>query len=69
MKQCERLDYLLSYLAAESGPDLAVDNFSDSEEKRLAYRALVNVRPPVPASPEFIAIQDAYLQHESKNAA
>ena len=35
--------------------------YSISEKRRL-LRSLMNVRPPVPASAEFLAVQDAYLQ-------
>ena len=33
----------------------------DAGQRRL-LRSLMNVRPPVPASAEFLAVQDAYLQ-------
>lgn len=36
-----------------------------SESKKFDYfRALVNVRPPLPASKEFLLLQDEYLQSE-----
>lgn len=35
---------------------------ADAEGQRLLLRALVNVRPPEPASAELLRVQDAYLQ-------
>lgn len=54
----ETLDRLLEILYAERGeavPEL------DARGKALAFRALCNVRPPHPASAEFIRLQDEYL--------
>lgn len=61
MTQNERLDFLLRCLLAERGEyaDIRVPN-SISEKRRL-LRSLMNVRPPVPASDVFLAVQDAYL--------
>ena len=62
MTQDERLDYLLRCLLAERKEydDIRVPD--DLSEKRRLLRSLMNVRPPVPASAEFLKVQDDYLQ-------
>ena len=37
-------------------------------EKRRLLRSLMNVRPPVPASEDFLQVQDAYLQERLARA-
>ena len=57
----ELLNKLTEMLCAERGenaPDIPQEN------KFGYFRALVNVRPPVPASDEFLRLQDEYLQAE-----
>lgn len=36
----------------------------EEEEQKRLLRSLMNIRPPRPASPEFLAVQDAYLKEE-----
>lgn len=62
MTQDERLDYLLRCLLAEQGGYADIRMPDSITEKRHLLRSLMNVRPPVPASAEFLAVQDAYLQ-------
>ena len=62
MTQDERLEYLLRCLLAEQREYADIRVPDDLSEKRKLLRSLVNVRPPVPASAEFLAVQDAYLQ-------
>lgn len=62
MTQDERLDYLLHCLLAELKEYADIRMPDDLSEKRRLLRSLMNVRPPVPASAEFLAVQDAYLQ-------
>lgn len=62
MTQDERLDYLLHCLLAEHKEYADIRMPDDLSEKRRLLRSLMNVRPPVPASAEFLAVQDAYLQ-------
>lgn len=62
MTQDERLDYLLRYLLAEHKEYADIRVPDDLSEKRKLLRSLMNVRPPVPASGEFLKAQDAYLQ-------
>ena len=61
MTQDERLDHLLRCLLAEQGGYADIRVPDDLSEKRKLLRSLMNVRPPVPASAEFLEIQDAYL--------
>ena len=62
MNQTERRAYLIEKLLDEN-PDarFAVDL---RQEPRRVLRSLLNVRPPMPADPEFLQVQDAYLQEE-----
>lgn len=62
MTQDERLDYLLRYLLDERKEYADIHVPDDLSEKRRLLRSLMNVRPPVPASAEFLAAQDTYLQ-------
>ncbi len=65
MTQNERLIFLLDYLIRESVhySDMKIpDDISD--QKRL-LRSFMNIRPPKPASEEFLKIQDEYLQAET----
>ena len=62
MTQDERLDDLLRYLLAERKEYADIQLPDGVAEKRHLLRSLMNVRPPVPASVEFLAVQDAYLK-------
>ncbi len=62
MTQDERLDYLLRCLLAEHKEYADIRMPDALSEKRRLLRSLMNVRPPVPVSAEFLAVQDAYLQ-------
>ncbi len=57
----DKLDCLIRTLCEERGE--SVPALSDCEKPRF-FRALVNVRLPKPASPEFLRLQDEYLQDE-----
>ena len=58
----DRLDFLLHYLLKEQEEYADICVRDNLFEKRRLLRGLMNVRPPVPASAEFLAVQDAYLQ-------
>ena len=60
MTQRERRLWFIEALLKERG-DKSVAPSGENEQKRL-LRALFNVRPPMPASEEFLEVQDAYLQ-------
>lgn len=62
MTQEERLDFLISQLLCESAEYKDIPVSTAQEEKRQLLRALMNVRPPRPASDEFLRVQDEYLK-------
>lgn len=62
MTQEERLDFLISQLLCESAEYKDIPVPTAQEEKRQLLRALMNVRPPRPASDEFLRVQDEYLK-------
>ena len=71
MTQKERRIYLINELLNEQKeyggqwyetPDIPTD---EQAQKRL-LRSLFNIRPPRPVSGEFLEIQDAYLQEETR---
>ena len=64
MTQTERRRFLLSRLLAEAPEyrQLAVPD--DAAGQKQLLRALLNVRPPRDASPEFLQEQDEYLRAE-----
>ena len=66
MKQIERRKYLVQALKQENEhyKNLAVPD--DAAEQKLLLRALFNVRMPAPAPEEFLAVQDEYLQEETR---
>ena len=64
MTQGERRLWLIRALEDERrlwGGDTP-DPPADAEGQRLLLRTLVNVRPPEPADPELLRVQDAYLR-------
>ena len=62
MTQSERRAELIGRLAQERRETLTVPA-GEQAQKRL-LRALLNVRPPLPADEAFLRVQDAYLQEE-----
>ena len=66
MTQAERRIYLIKYLLNEQASEIRIPN--DEAEQKLLLRGLLNVRPPVPASNEFISVQDEYLKEEIKRS-
>lgn len=67
MTQTERRLYLISELLKEQ-PRYEGMKIPESEDgqKRL-LRSLFNIRMPRTASQEFLAVQDAYLQEETRH--
>ena len=59
MTQDERRVWLIRALLDEQGYQSTVPQ--DVFEQKRLLRGLMNVRPPKPASEEFLAVQDAYL--------
>ena len=64
MTQDERRRFLLEFLLRERGETMALP--VDEAAQRRLLRALCNVREPVPAPADFLAVQDAYLQEETR---
>ena len=64
MEQIERLDYLISYLKKEQEEYHSIVIPTNLEDKKRLLRSLMNIRPPVPISEQFLNIQDEYLQQE-----
>ena len=64
MTQTERLYKLNEYLLDEMPQYRAqASGFGPDEASQLRlFRSLVNVRPPIPASPDFFELQDALLK-------
>lgn len=60
--QEQRLDFLIRCLLNEKEEYRDIEVPADKREKQRLLRSLMNVRPPVPASDEFLKMQDAYLQ-------
>ena len=65
MNQAERRIYLIQALLAEQPERYAgVEIPEDAWKQHRLLRALFNLRPPMPASPELLCVQDDYLQAE-----
>ena len=62
MDQEQRLDFLIRYLLNEKEEYQNMEIPADLPCKQRLLRSLMNVRPPVPASGDFLKVQDAYLQ-------
>lgn len=60
--QEQRLDFLIRCLLNEKEEYRDIEVPADKREKQRLLRSLMNVHPPVPASDEFLKVQDAYLQ-------
>ena len=60
--QEQRADFLIRWLLNEREEYKNLEIPIGLVEKRRLLRSLMNVRPPVPADNEFLAVQDAYLQ-------
>ena len=60
--QGQRLDFLIRCLLNENEEYKNREIPAGQPDKRRLLRSLMYVRPPVPASEEFLKVQDAYLQ-------
>lgn len=69
MDQQQRRRWLIRALLQERTDQLRLQAMpipaGEAEQKQL-LRALFNIRPPMPASQEFLSVQDAYLQQETR---
>ena len=62
MTQTERRLFLIQSLMQEMPRCREIGIPADAAGQRQLLRALLNVRPPRPASEDFLRVQDAYLQ-------
>ena len=66
MNQNERRQYLIETLLKEEPSYRTMQIPSGEENQKMLLRALLNVRPPREISEEFLNVQDAYLQEETR---
>lgn len=59
----EQLDFLINYLLRERAEEFDVPQ--DFQSKRALLRSLMNVRPPLKISDEFLKVQDEFLSAET----
>lgn len=64
MTQSEKRLFLIQSLLKERPEYRQVETPRDPEGQRQLLRGLMNVRPPQAADPDFLRVQDAYLQTE-----
>ena len=60
MTQSERRRFLIQTLLAENSEYAGIDIPQDEYGQKRLLRSLVNVRPALPASEEFLRVQDEY---------
>lgn len=66
MDQAARRAWLIEAMKAEMPRYRGLLLPDDAGEQKQLLRSLFNVRPPMPASDEFLEIQDAYLREETR---
>lgn len=64
MTQEERLLYLIKYLINENHELKSLNIPPEETARKRLLRSLMNVRPPQPATKDFLKVQDEYLQRE-----
>ena len=67
MTQNERRIFLIKELLREQPRYSNLKIPADEQEQRSLLRSLFNIRMPMPANKEFLAVQDDYLQEETKH--
>ena len=67
MTQSERRRFLIQTLLAENSEYAGIDIPQDEYGQKRLLRSLVNVRPALPASEEFLRVQDEYLIEENNS--
>ncbi|MBQ4377939.1 MAG: protein-ADP-ribose hydrolase [Treponema sp.] len=67
MTQRERREFLIRYLLQEKPEYKDIELPCSDDEQKYLFRSLVNVRPPVSASEEFMRVQDEYLAEENRS--
>ncbi|MCD8096427.1 MAG: protein-ADP-ribose hydrolase [Ruminococcus sp.] len=66
MTQNERRIYLIRTLLSEEAQYRDTEIPSDEQQQKRLLRALFNVRMPKSVSQDFLTVQDAYLQEETR---
>ena len=66
MNQTERRNYLIRELLSERPEYADLQIPEDAGKQKRLLRSLFNTRMPLPVSDEFLEIQDAYLQEETR---
>lgn len=66
MNQKEKRDYLIKKLLSEQPEYADLQIPEDVPGQKRLLRSLFNLRMPLPAGDEFLEIQDAYLQEETR---
>jgi len=69
MTKDDMLNELLRGLLAEGWSDSRTAIPEDAASQRHLLRTLMNIRPPLPAHPELLALQDRFLSAERASAA
>lgn len=66
MTQRERRRYLIAALLKEQPQNSKIEIPSDEQGQKALLRSLFNIRMPLPVTDEFLTVQDAYLQEETR---
>ena len=66
MNQSEKRIYLIQELLKESDEYSRITIPKKTEEQKLLFRGLMNIRPPRKNNPDFQQIQDSYLTEETR---
>ena len=66
MTQRERRKYLIEALLKEQPQYSKIEIPSDEQKQKALLRSLFNIRMPLPVAKEFLTVQDAYLQEETR---
>ena len=66
MTQRERRKYLIAALLKEQPQYSKMEIPSDEQKQKSLLRSLFNIRMPLPVTKEFLTVQDAYLQEETR---
>lgn len=66
MTQNERRKYLITALLKEQPQYSEIEIPAGEQEQKALLRSLFNIRMPLPVTDEFLTVQDAYLQEETR---
>ena len=66
MTQAERRIYLITALLKEQPQFSKIEIPCDEQKQKTLLRSLLNIRMPRPVTEEFLTVQNAYLQEETR---